>query len=223
MNGELIRKAAIYTLGFAIGAGAGYALSSFIYDNMVEEEFEEEFLEDEEELEEDDIETVVPEPHKKRERKKVDYNAMYNKEGKPDLNSLVKNIRQEVEAGIEELDETPDPTKPYLITRVSYEEEFQAHQKVVYHYYEEDDILTNAENETVITANPDKFLGPDALDSFGQQELDPDFVHVRNEVLGVDYEIQIIHGSFEQAIQGIKEKIRTTRKKKPVIEEEDEE
>lgn len=229
MNGELVKKVAICTLGFAIGAGAGFALSSFIYDNVVEDDEWLEGDEDEEEPEEQDvIETTLPDIRKKRDKKRKDYTTMYQTgQTKPDLEALVKNIQEELEdEEPEELDESPDPTKPYLITREGYEEEFLTHQKVIYHYYEDDDILTEAENEKIITANPEKFLGPDALDSFGKQEADPDFVHVRNEVLGVDYEIQMIHHSYaEVAVASRKLKVSTRNKSPKAVpaEEEDDE
>lgn len=213
MTPELAKKIAFYSLGFMIGAGAGYAVGTFVFDNLLEEE--EEILGEDDELTEEELEqvdTVIPEK-KRDKKKKVDYGGMYQGKQKPNLDTLAKRVREsldgEEEEATEVLDETPDPSKPYLISREQFEETLvKAHQKIYYHYYPEDDILTQAEDEMVITSDPDKFLGPDALDSFGKNEGDPDFVHIRNEILSADYEIQMIHGSYERAI--------TSKKKEPV-------
>ena len=196
-------------LGAAVGAGAGYAIATIIYDQVVNEDEEYEYEEETEE-EEEDIETVIPDKTKKKEKKeRTDYSGMYRgADVRPELKDLVKKYKEgsdveteddsEIEEISEEFNEEPDPTKPYLIERIEFEQDFKKHKKE-YLYYYEDEILARADDGTILTSDPVKFLGPDALVSFGlNEEEHPDYVHVRNEILGVDYEIQWIHDAYKK-------------------------
>lgn len=207
-------------IGASVGAGAGFALATFLYDNMIDEEFE--YEEETDEIEEDEIITEIAD--KKRKKKgPVDYTTKFNQSNEnPDLQKLAAKYKDGAIEGEENTDDaqegteegedeewtdSPDPTKPYLITKEAFEEEFLQHQKIYFHFYEEDDVLTQAEDDRVVTNDPEKFLGPDGLTSFNLPgDEDPDFTHIRNEVIGADYQIQLIHSSFEKKILGDKEK-----------------
>jgi len=90
-------------------------------------------------------------------------------------------------------------TRPYLIDDREYSEEFDHHDKVSLYYYRIDDVLTE-ENEEIID-NVDGIVGYDALSALDMQTT----VWVRNEPLGIDYEIIGINKTYAETVLGIKQ------------------
>lgn len=80
----------------------------------------------------------------------------------------------------------PSPI-PYVIDFEEFCEEYENHDKVTLTYYEGDDTLADETEE--IIADVSETIGDEALKCFGQGSDDPDVVYVRNERLGIDYEV----------------------------------
>ena len=116
---------------------------------------------------------------KDREDMQTLYNHMFNKEDEEDM------------AGKESPKEAP--SRPYMISPEQYSNEYRHFAKVPLTYY--------ADNETLVDGNDDPIddiagtVGFKALEHFGEYE--EDIVNVRNEALGVDYEVTRIHDSFD--------------------------
>jgi len=90
---------------------------------------------------------------------------------------------------------------PYVIPFDSFEEEFPHHDKITLTYFAGDDTLT-ADDEELDPSLYDA-VGDDALTSFGEMSEDPDIVYIRNEALGMDFEIIKLEKSYKEAVLGI--------------------
>lgn len=89
---------------------------------------------------------------------------------------------------------------PYVISPESYVSEHNEFAKIVLLYYEENEVLEYEEyNEA---EGDDHFadigstIGHDSLNHFGEFETDTLFV--RNEELGNDYEVLLIHSAYDE-------------------------
>lgn len=91
-----------------------------------------------------------------------------------------------------------DRTEPYLISDREYSEEFDEHEKISLYYYSYDDVLCN-ENEEPMD-DIDGTVGQDAMTELANGAA---CVWVRNEPLGIDYEICLVRNSYAQAVHGI--------------------
>lgn len=89
-----------------------------------------------------------------------------------------------------------DRASPYIITDEEYADEFPHHDKVSLYYYRVDDVLTE-ENEEIID-DIDRIIGYQALSVLDTQTN----VWVRNEPLGIDYEIMALNTSFAEQVHG---------------------
>ena len=86
-----------------------------------------------------------------------------------------------------------DRTQPYVINDVEYSEEFDHHDKVSLYFYRLDGSLME-ENEELIP-NPAEIIGEEALELLQTTQN----VWVRNEPLGIDYEIIGLNTSYTEA------------------------
>lgn len=89
---------------------------------------------------------------------------------------------------------------PYVISPDSYANEHNEYAKIVLYYYEDNEVLEYEEyNET---KGDDHFadigstIGYDAVNHFG--EFETDAVFIRNEALGNDYEVLLIHSAYDE-------------------------
>lgn len=93
-----------------------------------------------------------------------------------------------------------DPTVPYIITEEEFEENVHKHDQTQFTYYEGDDIVTNQRDEVVYDA--DENVGIENLTRFGAGNRNPNVVYVRNERLGLDFEINRIDGNYGEVVAG---------------------
>ena len=101
--------------------------------------------------------------------------------------------------------------EPYVIPFDSFESDFPHHDKISLCYFAGDDTLT-AEDEELDPSLYDA-VGDDALTSFGEMSEDPDIVYIRNEALGMDFEIIKLEKSYKEAVLGIHEESVPTPKR----------
>jgi hypothetical protein len=103
-------------------------------------------------------------------------------------------------AGMTEAEISPeiDRTQPYVIDDEEFTNGFPQHEKVSLYYYKVDDVLAE-ENEEVVT-DIDNTIGYDAMNQFDMQTT----VWVRNEPLGIDYEVVSINKSYAETVAGFK-------------------
>ncbi len=94
-----------------------------------------------------------------------------------------------------------DNKTPYIISLKEFTEEHPEYDKISITYYEGDDSLID-EDDTEIT-DPGEILGLSWSGAFGIMSEDDDIVFVRNEVLGIDYEVLRDEKSWNEVRFGI--------------------
>lgn len=87
----------------------------------------------------------------------------------------------------ENVNRSRNPKLPYIIHMDEFNQELPGYSKTVYTYYPVDDVLID-EDETVLD-NRDNLIGAGTLERFGHGSDDPDIVHVRNNALRMQIEI----------------------------------
>lgn len=105
---------------------------------------------------------------------------------------------------------TIDTSVPYIIETDEFETEFKNHDKVTLYYYEPDDTLTG--EDEVIMDDIDRTVGYDNLDDFTNWGVNT--IYVRNERLGIDYEIIHMNTSYQEAVMGINNPVEVKPRKK---------
>lgn len=92
-----------------------------------------------------------------------------------------------------------DPTQPYVIHKDEFNESEEQEQSTLT-YFEGDDVLCD-ERDTP-QDNRDAMIGEENLQHFGHGSGDRNVLYVRNEVLGMDFEIVRSDGLFAQEVHG---------------------
>lgn len=182
MNKDLIVKGMIFAAGAAIGSVVTWKMVKTKYEQIAQEEIEsvrEAFgrgnddTEEPAENEEENIVTAGPSVAEEIRGivEKLGYTAESNEKEEPNEESKE-----------EEEDEEDMDSKPYVI---SPDEFGDCEYITVSLSYYLDGIVTNEQGK--IVANTDELIGEDFADHFGEYE--DDSVFVRNDRLGMDFEI----------------------------------
>ena len=168
--------------------------------------------------EEEKLIEVIPMAKEKSKKDPVDYGQYFADIGRPDIAALVekyngsKNVTEdddeesmdadeylEMEEILDESDEEDlDLVDPRIISLEEYAND-SSHAHVILHYYDEDDILTDARRNPI--NKPEKLLGEDALVSFGELSEDEDIVYVRNAAKGAMYEVVRQNAFFQPPVE----------------------
>lgn len=180
MNKDLLIKGMIFLAGGAIGSVVTWKLVKTKYEQTIEDKNEEiEFLRD-------------------RYSGSKQGKGLAEETKNPD-EMTVQEIRDKVqelgyinEQIMKEKEEETIVAKPYVIAPEEFWE--QDCPVITLTYYEEDGVLTDERDK--IIDNADELVGEDFADHFGEYEEDA--VHIRNEEMGVVYEILRDIGSYEE-------------------------
>ena len=89
---------------------------------------------------------------------------------------------------------------PYVVNVEEYHDTNLHFDKSTLYYYNLDDTLVDESEEPI--ADVDAVIG-DGLMRFGDGSDDPDIVYVRNEKLGIDYEVIRVEKSYQETVLGI--------------------
>jgi hypothetical protein len=95
--------------------------------------------------------------------------------------------------------EARTPDKPYIITLEEFTEGENDADTLT--YYEEDGVLADSQDMPVDRVAED--VGEENLNKFGLGSDDSRMLYVRNEKIGMDYEIILHQGSFAKVVHGI--------------------
>ena len=90
--------------------------------------------------------------------------------------------------------------RPYVISHVEFMENDLEHEQESVTYFEGDDILCDERDESL---EPAYTVGEDNLTKFGYGSNDNNVVYVRNEKLGIDYEILRSRGKYTREVLGV--------------------
>jgi hypothetical protein len=165
----------IFTIGAAIGSVVTWKLVKTKYEKIAQEEIEsvrEALSTDEEKID------IPEEPDDDAEYDSIIRNEQY-----------AEYVKEEFKKD-EEVEDDMD--KPYVISPEDFGD--CDYPTISLDYYEGDDTLTDERGN--IIANVDELVGYDFADHFGEYE--DDSVFVRNDKLGVDYEILRDYRSYSE-------------------------
>lgn len=93
------------------------------------------------------------------------------------------------------------PDRPYIITHDEFMENDPDHQQPSLTYYAGDQILADEKDEPIEDA--DNVVGLANLERFGHGSNDSRMVYVRNEGLGMDFEIAWSPGSYAEEVAAL--------------------
>jgi hypothetical protein len=93
-----------------------------------------------------------------------------------------------------------NPEKPYVISHDEFMENSFEHAQVRLVYYEDDDILAEADDSIIFEV--ESVVGTDNLSQFGRGSRDPNIVYIRNERNEYDYEVVKNTGSYAEVANG---------------------
>lgn len=93
------------------------------------------------------------------------------------------------------------PNHPYVIHQDEFNNNQLELQQKTWTYYAGDDILADDDDEVVV--RPELVIGEANLKRFGHGSDDPDIVFVRNERVGVEFEICRSWKSYAAEVQGM--------------------
>ena len=214
-----MNNTAKYLIGAAIGGGFGYILGSFIVDVL---RARDELMIGETYTDADEpvkpLKTKEPVVAKKSKSEVLNYTTFYKTGDRPELEALVAKYHDGIEPGEQEkvLDELEqvemgvqprneigegeeeyteedlDLVDPSIISVETYADA-DGYKKTILKYFE-DDIVTDDKGNPL--DRPERFLGEEALTSFGQLSGDEDIVYVRNEAKRAMYEVVRVNYNF---------------------------
>jgi hypothetical protein len=205
-----------------VGGFVGYLVADWMYVKMYNpvESYEdsEEFPHDGEDMlvEEVTMEPIIMKKNAPRERRAPvrDYTKAFNEMGRPELAALAAKykptegatpVETEPDEEFDEellqdiINEVETEQDPSVISFNEFLNDDTNFQRVTLHYYSGDDVVTDDKENPI--ANPESFLGDDALVSFGEESGDPDVVYVRNREKKALYEIAQFHRPFANQVQ----------------------
>ena len=105
---------------------------------------------------------------------------------------------------------------PYVISREDYEENLGGYDRLALTYYDGDDTLCDINGSVV--DDKDRFVGIYNLDYFGHASDDPNVVYIRNERVGVEYEVFFHKGEYAVVELGLDDEDlgRAPKKNRPM-------
>jgi len=197
---------------FALGAGAGSFITWRVlkeqYDVLLLSEIEsvkevygrggsdpKEYHGDGTDLVDEGFYTSNSEPPVLKERMKY---KRYVKENTP--YNEIRKANEGLLANLAEPEPADKDTSCYVISISQFGAEREDYETLSLSYYEGDDTLADEKDEII-----QDVIGTvgEGLLCFGDQSEDPDVVYVRNERLGIDYEIVRLHKSYQETVLGI--------------------
>ena len=198
--------------GAALGALISFALLKEKYEAQAEEEIKamKDYYQKEMEAIDDDYEKElnnlvdIMDGKDKLNKKEMDTYVDYVKKFNPGELVEEKDYNAPYPIDDEEIMEAPDVNdilyeEPFLITKESYEEDYDHFDKISVIYYDEDDVVADDRGEVI--SNIEEVIGLEFVDAFGDED-DPNVVHVRNGRLGSDYEILMCHSTYTKEVLG---------------------
>lgn len=90
---------------------------------------------------------------------------------------------------------------PYVVSQEEYDENPDRNEQIVLTYFAFDDVLVDEEEKEI--DDVERRVGKENLTRFGHGSNDPVIVYVRNEQLGLDFEILRSEGSYAEEVLGL--------------------
>jgi hypothetical protein len=201
-----------------VGAGVGFFVGYKLLEKRLEEAFDERIEREEKLMREhyslvrkpyatpqDALKDLVPEPPAEPEDPREPnmrnaYHKIVQKEyeptgEEPELKAIVEDVVQNVFQN-----DKLDRGKPYVIPMDEYMANTNGFDQNTLTYYEEDDTLVDERDRPM--DGPNDVLGENFRVQFGVDSSDANTVHIRNEKLGLEFEIVRSYGSYKKEVLG---------------------
>ena len=197
-----IKNLFIFVGGVGLGAVSTFFIMKDKCDKLVEEETSsiKKYYEDKYATEKKEVEKEK----KKEVEKEEDYidpvpdSGMMimvdaNEKGEPDYNQIIQKLNYNEFST--KTSETKKAKRPYIITEEEYIEDTTYVKKIISCF--EDDMVCMDNDTKEILENVARDIGQDSLETLNE---DGNEIYVRNEMLGIDYNIVSEPGSYEDFI-----------------------
>lgn len=204
------RDVSFLSIGFSVGVAAGFAAGFYIAEHRLKTKYSK--------LAFEEISRIREHYYGEKDKKK------FPDEDKPPINEVKVVVeerptrpsvpvseprRENVFQGVEPNEEwnyqteisqrTPDA--PYIIHLDEFRENTVEHDQVTYTYYESDDVMSDSRDQK-IEEPLDETFGLGNLLKWGHGSNDSNIVYIRNERLGLDFEILRDRGSYAEQVSG---------------------
>lgn len=182
-----MKQVLYFSLGAAVGGALGYYMTRRYYEQLIDDEIEsvkEAYA---------DADEKAEERYQRAKEAMKEYGAPGGNYSNVERLDLMEQPEEEEE---EPKDANPFPgekvDEPYVITPDSYHEEFTdvVDKETLTYWAGSDTLVTDEDEELVI----EDMVGRECLGRFGEYESDT--VYVRNERLGMDFEIVYMEGEY---------------------------
>jgi predicted ATPase with chaperone activity len=175
-----IKCISIFGIGAAVGALLATIVTKKRYEDIVQEEL-------------DSIHEAQEAKKEREEQAATEEKVLVMSKDK--YKKVARNYGKTSDLASEMAEENfPEDKPPYVISLEQFSE--GALESDTLYYYEEDDTLADTQEEQI--SDYVDLIGEDVLDRFGEKSEDPDIVYVRNEKMGIDYEVILLHKSFKE-------------------------
>lgn len=115
-----------------------------------------------------------------------------------DDGNIIPEESDEEDLDVEDLTlQNRDNIKPYCISANEFEED-NGYIKSHVSYYEGDDTLADDDDKVIHHIND--AVGDDFINHFGDMSGDASLAYIRNEKYSIDYEVQLVHGSYKSIV-----------------------
>lgn len=111
------------------------------------------------------------------------------------------------------------PIRPYVI-HIDEKNERDTYAESTLTYYEEDDVLCDEKDDIIDSADRDRLIGEKNLEKFGHGSGDPSIVYIRNDALGIVYEVVLSPNSFAEEVHGLKHSDEPRRRRRDIFDDE---
>lgn len=203
----------------ALGGGIGFFVGYKVLERRLSEQFDERIQREEELMREhyslvkkpyaspqEALEDLVPEPPIAEDPREPNMRTAYHKIVQQEYGEEGEAKADELEAAAAESPVnifdivSPDGSKPYVISM----DEFMANESNLGQntltYYESDDTLVDERDHPM--AAPNDVIGSNFRVEFGVKSSDANTVHIRNEKLGLEFEVVRSYGSYKREVLG---------------------
>ena len=203
-----LRNVFIFIGGVGLGAVSTYFLMKDRCDRLVEEETSsiKKYYEDKYATEKKEVEKEKKK--KKKKEKEVEKEEDYidpvpdsgmmimvdaNEKGEPDYNQIIQKLNYNEFST--KTSENKKAKRPYIISEEEYIEDTKYIKKIISCF--EDDMVCMDNDTKEILENVAKDIGQDCIETLNE---DGNEIYVRNEILGIDYNVVSEPGSYEDFI-----------------------
>lgn len=203
-----------------VGAGVGFFVGYKLLEKRLEEAFDERVEQETAKMKEfysvvkkpyaspqDALKDLVPEPpladgDPREPNMRTAYHKIVQSEyTDADSAKAVADSPTPTEAVSKNIFETQrDNSKPYVLDHKEFEENESGFGQSTLTWYEADDTLTDERDE--ILSSPTDVIGSEFRTLFGQGSQDDNTVHIRNEKLGLEFEVVKSDGSYKREVLG---------------------